>query len=434
MKKYFIWLDASFFKIAFLLIVSLFLWLYSKTSFAMFFYTPWIFIAQGLGVITVMLISVNFILATRVKPLRRAFMNLENLYRVHKNTGISAMVFAILHFVAFMIHSISFPSLFYFYLVPGDYWSLNYARAALFLYILLVVLSVIRSIPYHIWKWTHQFMVLALVFTFLHVWTINSDVSKDMFLRYWLLGWTSVALVSYGYIKLVYPLLGNRNLHVVKEIKELKGKVFQIKMAPLNKPLKYLPSQYIFVSFLCKELGKELHPFTLTSIQEDGTLEIAPKEIGDYTKKFHLLKAGTKVRVWGPYGSFSDEYLKDESEQVWISGGIGATPFLGMISHERLHKTQEKKWFFYCCRNEEEATFDKVFRKMTSGQNITLIEHYSDDQGYLTYDWIKEHVPDLKNKKFLICGPPPMKYKLIDCLLDEGIYLSNIVHEDFNLR
>jgi predicted ferric reductase len=205
-------------------------------------------------------------------------------------------------------------------------------------------------------------------------------------------------------------------------------------MAPLNNPLKYLPAQYVFVSFLSKEVGGESHPFTLTSIMDDGMLEICVKEIGDFTKKLGNLTVGTKVKVWGPFGSFSKEFLKDQHDQVWIGGGIGVTPFLGMLSHHAQHPTKTNKWFFYCCRSREEASFDSVIMEKAHNHNINLIEHYSDNQGYLTVDFFKEHLPSLKNKKFLICGPTIMKSLVVDFLIKDGVNPKDIIQEDFVIR
>ena len=155
-----------------------------------------------------------------------------------------------------------------------------------------------------------------------------------------------VALMEDGKIKKVYAKEGGKvsrgklcikgkegwkYLYSDKRIKEarIKKSFFEISMVPEHKPIKYKSGQFVFVRFYNQRLTKESHTFSIASKSNDETLRIVVKKLGDYTSNMEELKVGDKVAVEGPYGRFN--YKNYSRDQVWIAGGIGITPFLGMV-------------------------------------------------------------------------------------------------------
>lgn len=194
-----------------LAIIGLGLWLNSKSNLQMFFYSPWMFVAQAFGILAITFLSLNFVFTTRLRIIEKMFGGLDQVYKFHRIVGICGFSFAVAHPAFFMVHSISYPILFKYYLLPGAVWPLNYARIAFCLFVLLIVLTSIKRIPYHIWKFTHQFMGLAFLFAALHVLTIKSDVKDNFMLRSWMIGLMSLGVISFIYTKLLYRFLGSKH-------------------------------------------------------------------------------------------------------------------------------------------------------------------------------------------------------------------------------
>lgn len=151
---------------------------------------------------------------------------------------------------------------------------------------------------------------------------------------------------------------------------------------------RYRCGQYLMLQ--CPELGKEWHPFTITSAPEEDFVSVHIRCRGDWTKalqaKFNpeslalveYRPAGSappdgenakysltskeqpcEIRVDGPYGSGSDR--TDEYETVMLVGtGIGVTPFASVmkslkIRAEREHAVRPSKVYFYwVCRDQKE--------------------------------------------------------------------------------
>lgn len=400
----------------------------------MFFYSPWLFLAQISGLLAVTYLSLTIFFTMRLACTRTLFGGLQKNYKIHRRLAKFSILFLSLHVAFLLIHSFLYSSLFAIYFLDFNNWSINFGRIGFITFLVLFIVTYVQPIPYHIWKRSHEFMGLAFVFVAFHVLTIHSDVSRNMLLKTWVIFVVMVGFCSYIYTRFLYRYLGSVSKYVVTDIDKLKGKCCIIHLKPVDKPIENLPAEFVFISFLSKSVGREMHPFTIISCCKEQEMRIAVKEVGDHTSKFRNLTIGTKARVWGPYGFFWKKFLEDEHDQVWIAGGIGITPFLGMISYQKGHPLQAKKWLFYCTNNPEEASFDEYLVAETENLNITLIQHFSDIQGFFSADILKSEVPDLNDKVFMICGSQQMQDSIFQVLHEQGVRNSNIVFEDFLLR
>jgi predicted ferric reductase len=91
------------------------------------------------------------------------------------------------------------------------------------------------------------------------------------------------------------------------------------------------PGQFAFISSR-SEWGA--HPFTIASHwnASDRKISFIVKEQGDATQELEKrLPIGTKLVVEGPYGYFNFE--DNKLRQIWVSGGIGITPFVARMKH-----------------------------------------------------------------------------------------------------
>lgn len=416
------------------ILFNIFLWTNDKSELEFFWDTPWLFIAQGAGVAAISSMSLTFVYTTRLEFLLKIFGELQHLYVIHKWLSIFAWFSMFLHFIAFMLYSISYPSFFGYYLLFGTNLSFDYGKISFILVTVLVALTISSKIPYHIWKLTHKFMAVAFFFAVVHVFTVSGDMETNLPLRYWTMGTAFIGGVSCIYTLFFYPFFFHKARYIVTEVNFIDQFMFIIQMKSKFEKLKHLPGQFAFFRFNSSRIGKELHPFTIASSPESETLRICVKIMGDYTNRLRYLKVGTLVDIWGPYGQFHRTFIQDSYEQVWFAGGIGVTPFLAMIDHQKKVPQKSKKWFFYCTYSEKDAPFHNEFSKNLKEINISYFHHEMDTMGLITADYIISRVPDFKNKIFLLCGPKPMQVHLKKVLHNVGVKVHDIIHEDFTLR
>jgi len=400
----------------------------------MFWNFPWLYLGQVTGLISITVFSLSFIFATRLSLLWAIFGELEYTYKIHKVAGITGSVFLLLHILFLFIHSLSKSFLFNYYWIPGSGWPMEFGRISLALFVIVVLTTYIKKIPYHIWKFIHYLSGPAFFFAVLHVITVSRDIKSNAPLRYWIFGMMGAAILSYIYIRFLYRYIGPKHKYVVSDVEMIGENYCLVSMKPKGKSMRYNPAQFAFFSFQSSELGREVHPYTITSSVDSDLLQIMCKTEGDWARKMSSLQCGTVVDVWGPYGIFWDDYQMSRQEQIWIAGGIGVTPFISMLEYERTRPIRTKKWFVYSTMSEEDDVSDRFLSDHLQDTNVTLINHYANRSGYLNVEFIEKNISNLKDKVFFMCGSTPMVRELTRGLIEVGVPPNNIVHEDFSFR
>lgn len=161
-----------------------------------------------------------------------------------------------------------------------------------------------------------------------------------------------------------------------------------------------------------------------------------------YKKRLSVLEEGSKVKVRGPDGQFilHDDYSKPA---VFLSGGIGVTPFRSMIKYVTDKLLPLKIVMFDSNKDPDNILFKKEFDDWTAlNKNLKIIYTISEDkndeqQSDATNGWkgeygrinkamILKYLDNtfLNNSIFYICGPPGM-LKAMQALLQEELKISN---------
>lgn len=423
----------SFFILGSSLVLTLLIWFFTLQSYAFIGSDPFLFLSKIVALLGTVGICWTFILATREKVLEVLFGGLDKMYHAHQTMGKLSFALICLHpffqFMRFVPHWSKAFGLF----VPGTVGAIDLGLSALVLMIVLIALTLWIPIPYHIWKRTHEFFIVVLILAFLHIFFINKQVNASVFLSIWLYGFIAAGIASYIYIRFLYRFFGPRFSYVVADIKQIRKKTWNVYLNPTHdERLTYQPGQFVYISFNNEKLGKEVHPFSLSSFPGQPFLRISVKNLGDYTARLDYLQVNDFAKIWGPYGCFYEKYLYDDKDAVLIAGGIGITPFLSMIGFEAHRKSKRKTYILYCIKDEQRADFDKELNGYAAmNPSIIYIRHCSDESGYLDVKTIKE-LCGLEKKNFFLCGPKPMMDSFIKQLTQAGVKNSRIVFEDFN--
>ena len=155
------------------------------------------------------------------------------------------------------------------------------------------------------------------------------------------------------------------------------------------------------------------------------------------------LRAGDKVRVFGPFGEFFAR--KTDAEMVFVGGGAGMAPMRAHIFDQLLRiNTNRKITFWYGARSLREMFYVDEFDKLQDNNenfnwHVALSDplpedDWSGETGFihqvLLDNYLKSH-PAPEDCEYYLCGPPMMNKAVIDMLINLGVEPENIMLDDF---
>lgn len=454
--------------------VTLVIWLASKWQAGDWFDNPYKYPAKAAALSATVLFCWCFILATRNRRLEIWFGGLDKVYQLHKRLGKAAFWLILMHplFLALdrLPDIMAFLHQLWFIAPRGDRYLLghNLGTATLLLLTALLLPTLWIKIPYHKWKFTHEWSGLFLLLLTAHIFMVQRDVAAYPLLGVWLYTLLLAAAGSFVYIRFLYRYVGPRFPYRVAEIERFRD-VLEITFAPAGALLSFRPSQFVYLVIHKEGITPEPHPYSIAcGYNLDSRFKLGIKKTGDHTRTLDLLEPGDAVLVYGPYGCFSDRFLTAERDCVFIGGGIGITPFLGMWhvamhSGERrmtdtsetalvnLHPEIAPSWqsplvsLFYLVATEDQASFDNDIK------NEVILSHFHGfpafdqrghhyelyvdaRQGLISAEYIAGQVSGgVLDKNIFLCGPTPMVASLIKQFRAMGVGEDQIIIEDFNL-
>ena len=416
-----------------LLISPIIVWLsYNPDSIK----NPIIALAKFNAFMAISTLSINFFLSTRLKLFDKIFKGLDRMYRVHKVIGRISLFFIILHPIFLMISNYQNLDIVLTYVLPIGPFEIAIGVMSVYIFLILLSLTVAINIPYHWWHNSHKILGIVLLLAGFHAIFSGSDISSYPALRFWVIFLWSLGLVSWLYMLLFYKLLGPKfkvKIEKVDHFEDLTELTFK-----KPKGFDYQPGQYLFIRFPRFEGYKELFPFSISSDPFQKNMRISIKKSGDFTsKKIPRIKIGDKAVIMGPYGTFGESCLKHEKDMLWIAGGIGITPFLSLAKHESNYPSGRKIILIWATKDKCTAFHDKeLAAESEKNKDFEYIAWFSNKMGRLNINEIEKIVKNkmqLKNIKILMCGPPPMIYNLSRGFHKKGVTYHNIIFEDFNM-
>ena len=197
--------------------------------------------------------------------------------------------------------------------------------------------------------------------------------------------------------------------------------------------LNYRAGQYSIVDLGTKEDTKgPTRAFTIASSPTEKDVILISTRIRDtpFKQKLSKLENGTSVRITGPEGDF---ILPDDhsTRVVFLSGGIGVTPFRSMIGYATDKRLPLKITMFDSNRDQanilykdEFDTWAKLNKNLRIIYTITeegdkpLSSNWKGETGFVDKTMLVKYLTkyELNHSTFYICGPPAMlnaMYKLL---------------------
>lgn len=390
------------------------------------------------GLVGMTMFALTFILSTRISFIEDIFDGLDKVYIAHGVLGGTALtlilfhpIFLVLKFVPGNLRQAAL------YLLPSSYWSINFGIIALIGMIFLIYLTLFTKIKYHKWKFTHEFLGLIFLFAILHIFLVRGNASQDdIFTGYYIYA-TIVSLIgfsAFSYSLFLKDRLFKAAVYRIGAITKKNAHTYEINLIPEHKPISYKSGQFVFLRFYNKNLGKEPHPFSIASRSDSPVLKIIIKNLGDFTSKLIHLNVGERVSIEGPYGRFN--YKIGEKDQIWLAGGIGITPFIGM-SEDMNNKLRFKNKvdLYYSVKSRDDFIgLDELKKFESNTPKFKFIPWVTEIDGYIELKDISKISGNIKNKEFYLCGPNSFKNSLKDSLINAGISKKDIHTEEFGFR
>lgn len=153
------------------------------------------------------------------------------------------------------------------------------------------------------------------------------------------------------------------------------------------------------------------------------------------------MNEGDLINAFGPTGHL---VLHEDSNipAVFLTGGIGVTPFRSMTLQATHDKLPHKIYMFYSNRTLEDAPFlNDLETAQKQNPNFKLIntltdmeklpEGWSEETGFINKEMLQKYIEDISKPIYYIAGPPQMVEAMVKMLKEIGIPDEQINSEDF---
>ena len=170
-----------------------------------------------------------------------------------------------------------------------------------------------------------------------------------------------------------------------------------------------------------------------------GYLEISVKKQGLMSGTLHAtIRPGSMLSIRKPGGAFV--FPKGDDRPVTLlAGGIGITPLMSMLRHCVNTEPTRPITLLYSVNGQRDVVFGEELRWLAKRHPqikvvVTTTEgpHSSDyHSGRIDRQMLIDHVQNLGNNVFLLCGPPPMIESMQSILADLDVPKSQVRFEAF---
>ena len=395
------------------------------------------YVGEFFGVEAVLLLSLSLVLTTLLTPIEHAFGGLDRVGIWHRRVAVSGVVLLAPHLAL-----VKSPPSQYATAVGSGFGSL--ALAGLVFLTLWAVAPSMRAakwpgpirhlagLSHERWVTAHRLTGLFVIAALVHGAMVDPVLHRSTTLRATYLVIAIVGTAAYAYRELFARFVVPDYDYTVVETQRPNGTTLDVRLEPKRQQITFVPGQFIFLS-LGGTFGWQRHAFSVASAPSDRVLEVSIRSAGDFTSELHeKLVPGTPAKATGPFGGF--DHRLGGTEQIWIAGGIGVTPFMSWI--RSMDETFDRNVdFYYSIAHESDALYlDEI--EYAHGAHSSFDPHvlYSDRDGQITAEQALAGMSPASEVWVYMCGPPGMMKALSQGFHKLGVPTSHIRWEQFNIR
>jgi ferredoxin-NADP reductase len=160
-----------------------------------------------------------------------------------------------------------------------------------------------------------------------------------------------------------------------------------------------------------------------------------------FKRSLKKIPLGAEVKITPAMGSFT-LHKNAAKPAVFLTGGIGITPFLSILRQADHDRRPHKLYLFYSNRRPEDAPFLETLQSLEkSNPNFHLTctmtqmpesrMQWSGETGYIDKAMLSKHLGNLPGPVYYIAGPPAMVTGLKEMLVNAGVDEDDVRSEDF---
>ncbi len=380
---------------------------------------PWAIYTQAFylsGLLAIGLMSLAMVLATRPVWLERPLGGMDRVYRLHKWSAILAGVFAATHWLLEDCDDLikdlfgrrghpleeAFGGLLHELREVGE----ELGEIGIYLVLALVVLSLLKLFPYHLWRYLHRAAPLLYLMLAFHAAVLAPG-------DYWSqpLGLVFGGLLAAGSVAALWSLLGligwtRRVRGTIVSISTPAPDVVEVVCQLASRWQGHRAGQFAFVNF---DRWEGHHPFTIADADHgDHRVTFLIKALGDFTRALPgRIALGQAVTVEGPYGVFVRQRIDQKARQIWVAGGIGVTPFIAWLEDLRANPDADFVTdLHYSTRNRERDPIVSRLESLCAElPGVSLHIHDSRAGGSLTAEHLARLHDASRKAEVWFCGP-----------------------------
>src|SRR5262245_50307768 len=323
------------------------------------------------------------------------------IYHFHRQISLVAVALVIAHPIILFIERPELLRLLNSVQAP---WRARFAALSTYSLIAIVVMALWRTklrLRYEAWHaWHVVLAVIAVAAGIAHMvgWSFYLE---DPWKRGLWIGLTVFWIGLLVYVRVVKPLFVLRRPYIVSEIRKERGDTWTLVMKPDGHAgLRFRPGQFGWLTVYGSPFKITAHPFSFSSsaAAADGRVEMAIRELGDFTGDIGKVPVGRRVYIDGPYGAFTTGHPADM--HVLIAGGVGITPMMSMIRTLADQGDRRPVVLLYGSKDWDAITFREELEALEARLPLTVVHVLPDppagwtgESGYITAEMFKRHLP-----------------------------------------
>jgi predicted ferric reductase len=401
----------------------------------------WREFSVALGFAGLAMMGLQFLLTARYRALTSPY-GIDVIYHFHRQISLVAFALILAHPLILFVSSPSTLALLNPFTAP---LRANLGVAAIVALVLIILISLKRiplRIPYEPWRLSHGVLAtlavgLAMGHVILVGYYIDTPAKRAL--------WITLGVIWIGallHIRIIKPVLMLRRPYRVETVTPERGDTYSLALrAEGHRGMKFKPGQFAWLTIHSSPFAIKEHPFSFSSsAMATDRVELAIKELGDFTATVKTIRPGTRAYLDGPYGAFSIDQ-EVAPGYVFIAGGVGITPVMSMLRTLADRHDRRPLLLMYGSKTWEEVTFREELEELKQRLNLRVVhviekapDDWDGESGFMNAAMLARHLPeDRMEHEFFVCGPVPMMNAVEQGLERLGIPIENVNSERFNL-
>ncbi|MBL0885056.1 ferredoxin reductase family protein [Myceligenerans indicum] len=390
------------------------------------------------GLLGSFLVCVLLVLIARVPGIERAF-GMDRLVGWHRSLGTATVLLVLTHVVLMIVGSAALESTTAWAQIPRllatqpELLEALIGTCLFFAAGLTSVRLIRRFLTYEVWLAVHLTLYLGIYLAFGHQVLGGSHLA-------------GLPVAQAAWI-LLYAAAGAALLtwRVALPLWRLSRHVFQVDAVHAASPTatsvwlrgKHLEEldvrggQFFLVRFLTRGHLWSAHPYSVSSLPNEGRLRFTVGALGDHSSAAGALRPGVRVLLEGPFGRFTASAVTSR-RTLLVAGGAGIGPIRSLAEELVLHGRDVV--VVHRASDPEELALGEELAAGLGPRYIPLTGRRA-ELGYdpVAPDRLRDAVPDASRREVFVCGPAGLVDAVVRSSRELGVPRSAVHHEELSL-